>query len=81
MRDELGWVGGLFGAGSYAAGYPEEPQDLYLESAYQLLDDGSFALDENGDFVELGSGLLLKSDDVLHLEFFPEPVEGLAEVG
>jgi Family of unknown function (DUF6338) len=81
LQDDLGWVGGLFGAESYAAGYPEQPQDLYLESAYQLLDDGSFALDDDGDFVELGSGLLLRWEDVLHLEFFAEPVEGLEEVG
>lgn len=66
------WIGGQFGEASYAAGYPEEPQDLYLEATYAMLQsDGSFVQDEEGDFVELGSGLLIRWDEVHFLEVFP----------
>lgn len=34
LRDGAGYVGGLFGEKSYAAGYREAPEDLYLEDAY-----------------------------------------------
>jgi hypothetical protein len=33
--------------------------------------DGSFVQDEEGDFVELGSGLLIRWDEVHFLEVFP----------
>jgi hypothetical protein len=66
------WIGGQFGEASYAAGYPEEPQDLYLEATYAMLQsDGSFVQDEEGDFVELGSGLSIRWDEVHFLEMFP----------
>jgi hypothetical protein len=67
------WVGGLFGANSYAAGYPETPQDLWLEKTYVVQEDGEFAT-ENGNFVETVGGLLVRWDDVDLLEFFQ--VEG-----
>lgn len=69
--DTGGRLGGLFGENSYAAGYGEEPQDLYLERAYLVQEDGSFAKDADGDFSELGSGILVKWDNIVVLEFFP----------
>lgn len=66
-----GYVGGRFGKRSYAAGYPEEPQDLYLERTYAMDDDGSFT--EGGDeggYDEIGSGVLIRSDEIEFLEFF-----------
>ena len=43
LRANDRWVGGWFGEHSYAAGYPEQPQDLLVERTYRLLDDGSSA--------------------------------------
>jgi uncharacterized protein DUF6338 len=74
------WIGGAFGAESYAAGYPENPQDLLLERAYQLKDDGSFVQDDAGRFVEVGSRLLVGWDEMCFIEFFPTP-EGHLEAG
>jgi hypothetical protein len=65
------WIGGAFGEGSYAAGFPDKPQDLLLEQSYQLKDDGSFERDENGEFVPLGSRLLLGWEEMSFIEFFP----------
>lgn len=75
LKDDT-WIGGLFGRRSYAAGYPE-PQDLYLESAYRVLADGQFAQGPTpSEFVELGSGILVRWDEVKFLEFFPLEVDG-----
>jgi hypothetical protein len=71
--DDGSWVGGAFGADSYAAGYPEQPQDLLLEDTYLMKDDGSFAKSEDGNFVEIGSKLLVRWDQMDFLEFFPLP--------
>jgi hypothetical protein len=67
------WIGGAFGEGSYAAGYPDKPQDLLLERSYQLRDDGSFVKDQHGDFVGLGSRILVGWEEMRFLEFFPLP--------
>jgi hypothetical protein len=63
-------VGGFFGGDSYAAGYPEEPQDLLLEQSYKMSVDGSF-VEEDGDFVVIGSRLLIRFEEIDVLEFFP----------
>jgi hypothetical protein len=70
LKSEPIWLGGAFGAASYAAGYPEEPQDLLLEKTYQMGDDGTFDT-QNGRFIELGSKLLVRFDEIEFLEFFP----------
>jgi hypothetical protein len=75
--DTGGRLGGLFGEDSYAAGYSEQPQDLCLERAYLIQEDGSFAKDADGNFVEWGSGILLKWENIVALEFFPLEAEGL----
>lgn len=36
-----GWIGGLFGAASYAGGFPHDP-DLHLEEAWPVDADGTF---------------------------------------
>ncbi len=75
------WIGGLFGDKSYASGYPE-PQDILLELAYKVLDDGTFAQgDKPEDFVPLGSSILISWTEVQFLEAFDftkaeEPEEG-----
>ncbi|MEX2556684.1 MAG: DUF6338 family protein [Actinomycetota bacterium] len=66
------WVGGWFGERSYAAGYPEQPQDLLVERTYRLLEDGSFAEGEaDGGYDEIGSSLLIRWEEIVELEFFP----------
>lgn len=65
------WIAGVFGANSYASGFPEEPRDLYLERTLQVLDDGTFVPGEEGQgFRELGSGMLIPWEQMKFLEFF-----------
>jgi hypothetical protein len=69
LKGSGAWVGGLFGELSYAAGYPEAPQDIYVERAYEMADDGEFLYDGD-DYIELGSGLLVRWEEIEFLEFF-----------
>jgi hypothetical protein len=62
LRDGT-WVGGWYGARSYASGYPSSP-DIYIEWAYQMNDDGSF-----GPPTQRSSGIYLRLDSVDVLEF------------
>jgi len=57
------WVGGWYGRHSRASAYPNLA-DLYLESAYEMGDDGSF-----GSRVQASGGLYVRVDDVEFLEF------------
>lgn len=67
---------GPFGEKSYADGYREAPEDLYLEDAYQVNDDGVFVEGiEPGGFFSLGSALLIAREDILHVEFFGPRVD------
>lgn len=71
LKSDGRWVGGRFGPDSYAAGYPERPQDLFLERSVVVLADGGFAEGDSPDgYQEAGSGLLIKWDDIEELEFF-----------
>ena len=71
LKDGGAWLGGFFGESSYAAGYPEEPQDLFLEETYAMnQEDGSFVRDGQGRPVKLGSAVLLRWDEVLLVEVF-----------
>lgn len=73
LKDGGGWLGGFYGEDSYAAGYPEEPQDIYLERTYAMnQQDGSFVTDDAGHAVELGPGLLVRWDEVRFMEVFSE---------
>lgn len=70
---EGGWVGGRFGERSYAAGYREAPEDLYLQETYLIDEDGNFtAGDAPGGFAALGSSLLITREEIRHIEFFAE---------
>lgn len=67
------WLGGAYadanGRRSYAAGYPEV-QDLYLAAAVELdPETGAFVLDEHGSVPLLVGGVLVRWDEVEHLEF------------
>lgn len=73
LKDDGRWLGGFYGEDSYAAGYPEEPQDVYLERTYAMNQgDGSFVTDNAGHPVELGSGLLVRWDEVRFMEVLSE---------
>jgi hypothetical protein len=74
LKSDHSWLGGAFGDNSYAAGYPEEPQDLLLEKTYRMAADGSFERTD-GSFAEIGSKLLIRFDEVDFLEFFPADAE------
>lgn len=63
------WIGGKFDSLSYAAGYPETPQDLFIEQAYRMNEDGSFEV-EGEDYVPVGSGILVRWEEIEILEFF-----------
>src|SRR5207249_735467 len=56
-------VGGVFGQRSFASAYPE-PQDLFLEQAWELAEDGSLLGRVPGS-----RGLFLRREDVEVLEF------------
>lgn len=72
-----GYVGGLFGDRSYAAGYPEEPQDIFLERTYRVRDDGTFEEGTaEGGYDEIGSGVLIRWDEIQLLDIFEEESEG-----
>jgi hypothetical protein len=53
---------------SYAAGYPEA-QDLYLAERVECDEDGTILVDENGDPLRLGVGVLVRWEEVTYLEF------------
>ncbi|MBI2170321.1 MAG: hypothetical protein HYU28_12610 [Actinobacteria bacterium] len=71
LKDDGAWIGGLFRSESYAAGYPEEPQDLFLERAYEMDSTGGF-VSRAGHPVQLGSGILVRWEEIRYLEFFPD---------
>lgn len=68
------WIGGFFAETSYAAGYPEEPEDIYIEQVYEMRSDGTFvgpADPEDSPYV--AHGALLRWDQVKFIEFFHLP--------
>ncbi|HEY9565102.1 MAG TPA: DUF6338 family protein [Nocardioides sp.] len=73
MRMRSGaWLGGAYvnanGRRSYASGYPEA-QDLFLAVAVKLdQETGEFMLDSDGNVVTLEGGILVRWDEVEHLE-------------
>jgi hypothetical protein len=60
-------VGGWYGAKSYATSYPE-PAEVYLESAWRMKSDGSFA-----DRVTGTAGLHVRAADVDVFELIDPP--------
>lgn len=67
------WIGGAYadanGRRSYAADYPE-PQDLFLAAAVEVdPENGEFVVDEDGDVALLAGGILVRWEEVEHLEF------------
>jgi hypothetical protein len=68
------WLAGAYatmldGSRSYAAGYPEE-QDLFLVEAIEVdPESGEFLLDEEGEPVLRGSGILVRWNEVEYLDF------------
>ncbi|MGH3560566.1 MAG: DUF6338 family protein, partial [Mycobacterium sp.] len=77
-RNRKGWIilhlkdGGLIGGAwhnSYAAGYPDD-QDLYLSEQVELTTDGRFQLSGDGLPHSLEKSLLIRWDEVRHLDFY-----------
>jgi hypothetical protein len=62
-------VGGWFGNDSFASAYPE-PQDVFLEEAWRLTEDGT-----PDEPVPGSRGLLLRQDDVELLELIDLEVD------
>jgi hypothetical protein len=62
------WVGGWYGADSYATSYPD-PGELFLQSAWRMNPDGSF-----GDRIARTAGLYVRAADVDIIELV-QPVE------
>lgn len=70
------WLGGAYATSvdaelkSYTAGYPEQPQDIYLASAVVVdASTGEFVFGADGKPERTGSGLLVRWDEVEYLEF------------
>ena len=78
------WLGGAFvtapnGLSSYSAGYPEVP-DLYLAMALSVdADTGEFQLGDTGAPLRLGSGLLVRWEEIEYLELIDESEVGRAQ--
>lgn len=74
------YVAGLFGTvseteWSYATGFPHQPIDLWLARAIEVdADTGEFHTNADGSPVLLGSGILVRYDEVQLLEFIPQEV-------
>jgi hypothetical protein len=65
------WVGGEFGASSFAAGYPE-PVDIFIAKEFEVDQDAEdFVRNPDGDPVERGWGLLVRWDEVEYLVVSP----------
>jgi hypothetical protein len=76
LKSDGSWIGGRIGRRSYAAGYPEVPQDLLLEATYKMEPGGAFSATPSGEPVEIGSQLLVRWDEIDVLEYFPaRPIE------
>ncbi len=63
------WIGGAYGEGSFASGYPESQEILIAEAADIDPDTGEFRLNTDGSVSLRGSQLLVAWDDVQYLEF------------
>lgn len=76
LRMKLGdtWILGAYGSApdgsmrSYAAGYPHA-QDLYLVDTAEADPDGQFVIDDAGNVVMRGVGVLVRWKEVAYLEF------------
>lgn len=69
MRLKSGkWIGAPYARGSYAAGYPEEP-DLFFKQLAETDEAGEFVLDENGSPELRDTSLLIRWDEIEYLEF------------
>jgi hypothetical protein len=68
------WIGGRYGDGSYAGGFPEAP-DLFLSEECAVdQDTEDFVVGPNGDPQPIGAenwGLLVRWDEVEYLEVTP----------
>ncbi|NYE44692.1 hypothetical protein HEB29_005703 [Streptomyces fulvorobeus] len=72
LRDGT-WIGGWFGASSYASAYPQNPE-LFLERAWRMGADGTPL-----GRIESSRGLYVRAADVDVIELMsPEPREGRA---
>jgi Family of unknown function (DUF6338) len=64
------WIGGAYTGGSYAAGYPHAPQDLYLAAVAEVdPESGQFEFDETGRVLLRESGVLIRWEEIEYLEF------------
>ena len=63
------WVGGAYGDGSYASGYPQ-PHDVFIAEAADVDPaTGEFIRDESGNVRLRESSLLLTAESIDYLEF------------
>lgn len=62
-----GWAGGWFGARSFASSYPH-PGEIFLQSAWRLNQDGSFAARS-----QQTAGLYIRCEDIALLELLDPP--------
>jgi hypothetical protein len=64
------WIGGIYAEGSYASGYPHEPQDILLATVARVdPESGEFVRDRDGNVPTRDSGILIRWDEISYLEF------------
>lgn len=59
------WIGGYWGAGSYASSFPD-PRNIYLEIGYEMGGDGTFT-----GIVSAAEGVYVRCEDVVLVDFSP----------
>lgn len=67
------WVGGYYGPGSHVSSYPDV-QQLYIEQAWRITEDGKFR-----EPVEGSDGVLLSFSECSHIELFDVPTSNKEE--
>lgn len=64
------WIGGIYAEGSYASGYPHEPQDIFLAVVVDVdPDTGEFVRARDGTLSTRDSAILVRWDQISYLEF------------
>lgn len=73
MAGQFGATGTSGAHQAYAAGFPN-PADLYLVNRVEVdPTSGEFLTDAAGNLIFVGSGILVREEQIDVLEFFPDP--------
>jgi len=69
------WLGGYFGAESYASSFPN-PQEIFVEEGWVINDDGTFA-----DVKHAPNGMIIRCTNAVCVDFLPADPDTEAQMG